>query len=75
LILAAIPAVGVDAFKVLAAVQFDHNMCVGTQQVDFHTAPTVEWDRQLGVQAEPSRRGWQHFQAAKQKCLRRLCGH
>jgi hypothetical protein len=49
LIPATIPAVRIDAFQVLPAVQLDRDTRIAAQQINLHPAPIVEWDRELGI--------------------------
>src|SRR5215467_886008 len=54
LVFSTIMPVGFDVPKMLRAVQFYGQPSNRAQQIDFHSAPTVKRDRQLGIELEAS---------------------
>jgi hypothetical protein len=52
-ILATISPVRFRVAQVLPAVKFDGDVRRLAKQVDFHAAPAIERNRQLGIQAKP----------------------
>ena len=66
-VLAAIAAVGVCVGQVLCAIEFENQACLGTHEVHFHSAFSIEWDRKFGIQAEATGSFGQGFQSAKEE--------
>jgi hypothetical protein len=55
LVFSAIAPVGLDAPEMVGAVQLYGQPSNWVEQIDFHSAPTVKRDRQLGIEFEAGR--------------------
>src|ERR1700731_3261292 len=64
-----ITPVRVGVVEVLTAIQFDGYVRVRTQQVHFHSAPTVERNRQFCIEPEATSRFRQCFQSTMEERL------
>src|SRR5947209_9171822 len=54
----------------LAAIQFNCYVCICVKQVHFHSAPTIEGNRQFCIEPESSGRLRQGLQSAIEECFR-----
>ena len=70
-VLATVATVGVRIGQMLAPSSFDGHTRIGAQQIHFHLSPAVEGNRQLGIQAEPTRSSGKRLQPAVEKRLGR----
>lgn len=71
LVLSTVPSICDGIRQVLRTIQFQGEARVGTEEVDFQRASTVEGDGQRSVQQESALGLWKRLQALEEKRLRR----